>query len=312
MKNNNQYKSVLVLLSTYNGEKYLIEQLESLVKQQNINLFILARDDGSSDSTVKLLNEYASKHNNITILAENNISCALSFNRLMSYALAMMPKFDYYAFCDQDDVWDEDKLFCAVDNLEKCKENPFRLYTSAYRVVDEKLNFQYNQVFTYRHTLGEALIMINTMGCTQVFTKYLLEQAVKRSHVDESNTIGMPNHDGWMYLTAITLNAYIYHDATPHLYYRQHGNNVVGAYKASFKNRFKRISANKNIKSHISKILLDTYEDIDARRKQFLTLNATYKNSIRTKLKLIFSKEMITDSITVNLAYRILIILNWF
>ena len=312
MKYYNKYKSVLVLLSTYNGEKYLSEQLESLFRQQGVNLFILVRDDGSSDSTLKILNEYSSDYPNITILSEDNIGCALSFNRLMSYADTVMAKFDYYAFCDQDDVWDEDKLSRAVFNLEKYKEKSLRLYTSAYRVVDENLNFQYNQNFSYRHSLGEALMMINTMGCTQVFSKELLEQAIKISNIEESNSIDMPNHDGWMYLTAIALNSNIYHDSNPHINYRQHGNNVVGAFEASFKNRLKRILANKNIKSRISNILLYTFDNLDDEREQLLALNATYQTSLQKKIKLIFSKEMLTNSFTVNIAYRILLILNKF
>lgn len=312
MKYRSNDKSVLVLLSTYNGEKYLSEQLESLFRQQGVNLFILVRDDGSSDSTLKILNEYSSDHHNITILSEDNIGCALSFNRLMSYAYTVMAKFDYYAFCDQDDVWDEDKLFRAVVNLDKYEKKSLRLYTSAYRVVDENLNFQYNQNFSYRHSLGEALMMINTMGCTQVFSKELLEQAIKRSNIEESNSTDMPNHDGWMYLTAITLNSNIYHDSNPHINYRQHGNNVVGAFQASFKNRFKRILANKNIKSQISNILLYSFDNIDEEIEQLLALNATYQKSISKKLKLAFSKAMMTNSITVNISYRILLVLNWF
>lgn len=312
MEHSNTFKSVLILLSTYNGEKYLIEQLESLYRQQGVNINIIVRDDGSSDSTIKILSEYSSRFLNMTILAEDNIGCESSFNRLISYANSKMSKFDYYAFCDQDDVWDEDKLFCAVNNLGKFIENPFRLYTSAYRVVDEKLIFQYNQVFTYRHTLGEALIMNNAIGCTMVFTKSLLEQAEKRINFDEPNKIWMPNHDGLIYMTAIALSAYIYYDATPYIYYRQHGNNLVGAYKASFKNRLKRILANKNVKSKMAIFLLNMYDNIDADSKQLLTLNATYQNSIRSKLKLIFSKEMMTNKISLNLAYRVLIIFNWF
>ena len=303
-------KSVLVLLSTYNGEKYLFEQLESLIKQQGVDLFILVRDDGSSDSTLEILNRYSSQFSYITVLAEDNIGCALSFNSLMLYAYTMMAKFDYYAFCDQDDVWDEDKLSCAVFNLEKFKEKALRLYTCAYRVVNENLNFQYNQNFSYRHSLGEALMMINTMGCTQVFSNELLEQAIKISKIEESNSIGMPNHDGWMYLTAIALNSKIYHDSNPHINYRQHANNVVGAFEASFKNRLKRILANKNIKSRISNILLRTFDNLDDGTEQLLTLNATYQTSLQNKIKLIFSKEMLTNSFTVNIAYRILLILN--
>lgn len=312
MWNNDNNKTVLVLLSTYNGEKYLKEQIESIYRQKYVKFYILVRDDGSSDSTVKILYEYIINRNNITVLVEENIGCILSFNRLMSYSLTMMPEFDYYAFCDQDDVWDSDKLFYAIEKLEQHKENQMRLYTSAYRVVDDKLNPLYNKVFHYRHTLGEALIMINTMGCTQVFTKALMEQAIKISHIDEPKSIAMPNHDGWLYLTAVTLNSYICYDSNPHISYRQHSNNVVGASQSSIKSRLNRILQSKNIKAQISRILLDTYDNISNQNLQLLSLNATYQNSMQTKLKLIFSKDMATESFILNLAYRILIVFNKF
>jgi glycosyltransferase involved in cell wall biosynthesis len=312
MFSNDNIKTVLVLLSTYNGEKYLEEQLDSLYRQNGIKLHILIRDDGSSDSTVKKINEYALRYDNTSVLIENNIGCALSFNRLVEYAYTTLQKYDYYAFCDQDDVWDDDKLFCAVDYLEKHKENPLQLYTSAYRVVDDKLNFKYTQRFKYKHTLGEALITLNTMGCTQVFSRALLEQSLKRIIVKASNMVGMPNHDGWLYLVAIVNNAYMCYDEKPHINYRQHGFNVVGAYQASFINRVKRTVKGKNLRSGISKILFETFDNSDEHNKQLLSLNFTYMKSFRSKLKLLFSKEMMTKSIPVNIAYRILILLNYY
>lgn len=306
---NNKKMTVLVLLSTYNGEKYLDEQLKSLYRQKGVNLHILIRDDGSTDSTVKKIEEYESRYNNTTVLIEKNIGCSLSFKRLMNYAKTMLPVFNYYAFCDQDDVWDDDKLMCAVECLEKNKANLLRLYTSAYRVVDEKMNFQYIQQFKYKHTLGESLIMINKLGCTQVYSHDLMEQALKICHVD-SYSSGMPNHDGWLYLTAITLSSYIYHDDNPHINYRQHGNNVSGANQASFINRFKRTLKGKNIRSRIAKILIETYDDIEENKKQLLRLNITYSNSFRTKLKLLFLKEMSTNTLSINIAFRILILFN--
>jgi len=308
----NNDKKVLVLLSTYNGEKYLEEQLDSLYRQKGIRLHILIRDDGSTDSTVKKINEYATSNNNTTVLIEKNIGCALSFNRLVEYAYAVMPIYDYYAFCDQDDVWDDDKLFYAVNYLERYTEKPIRLYTSAYRVVDENLNFKYIQRFKYKHTLGESLIMINTLGCTQLFSRELLKQSLKRINVKESCAIGMPNHDGWLYLVAVVNNAHIHYDSQPHIYYRQHCLNIMGAYQTSFINRFKRIVKGKKIRSRISKILFETFHEIDEHNKTLLRLNATYTNSFRSKFKLLLSNEMMTNSILVNIAYRILILSNYY
>ncbi|MEZ7945210.1 MAG: glycosyltransferase [Flavobacteriaceae bacterium] len=312
IKNHN--KSILILLSTYNGEKYLREQLESLSAQKKVNLHILVRDDGSTDLTLQILQDFSFNFKQITILSEANVGCMLSFKILMNYAYNLMPSFDYYAFCDQDDVWDEDKLLCAVDILENPKLNSLRLYTSSYKVVDEKLNFKYNQIFNYRHTLGEALMTINTMGCTMVFTYELMAETLRvyENKLSLTKSKGMPNHDGWMYLTAISLNSFIHYDEVPHINYRQHSKNVVGAFQASLINRLKRVFENKNTKCNISKILLETYKNADLNNINLLFLNATYQTSLQKKIKLISSKEMLTNSFTVNIAYRILLILNKF
>lgn len=312
LENNNIDKSVLILLSTYNGEKYLKEQLDSLLTQKGVSVQLLVRDDGSSDSTIEILREYSSSNDNITVLAESNVGCRKSYNNLMSYALSHLPKFDYYAFSDQDDVWDDNKLSYAVGRLENHVQNPLRLYNSSYRVVDEELSFKYQQAFNRKHTLGEALMMINALGCTMVFTDSLMAQTIKIINSEEANSFYMPNHDGWMYLAAITSNAYIYYDTIPHINYRQHGKNVIGAYAASAKNRFKRILESKGTKSQISKILLNTCILKNEKGIRLLTFNAFYRDSIKIKLKLLFSKDMITNSISVNVAYRILIVFNWY
>ena len=92
---------ILILMSTYNGEKYLSEQLNSLLLQENVNIKILIRDDGSTDNTHKILNFYSSNYPNISWYTGENKGPALSFMDLLFNA----PESDYYAFCDQDDVW---------------------------------------------------------------------------------------------------------------------------------------------------------------------------------------------------------------
>lgn len=94
-------KTVSVLLSTYNGEKYLREQLDSLLVQQGVDLRIIARDDGSKDTTVEILKEYAGKDTRVSFFEGKNVGPAQSFFDLIMKS----PDSDYYAFCDQDDVW---------------------------------------------------------------------------------------------------------------------------------------------------------------------------------------------------------------
>ena len=96
-------KKVLILLSTYNGERYIKEQIESLLKQENVKVSILVRDDGSTDGTINILNEYQ-KQGKLKWYTGENLKPAKSFMNLVENA----PEYEYYAFCDQDDVWLKD------------------------------------------------------------------------------------------------------------------------------------------------------------------------------------------------------------
>ena len=106
-------KKIAVLLSTYNGEKFLSVQLESLLAQKDVDLTIFVRDDGSSDTTPNVLVQFAAQHNNIHLRLEKNIGVIASFFDLMT---TVDDDFDYYALADQDDYWLPEKLISAVIN----------------------------------------------------------------------------------------------------------------------------------------------------------------------------------------------------
>ena len=111
---------VLVLMSVYNGGKYLAVQLESIASQEGIDVSLYIRDDGSKDNSETIIREYAEKLS-IFYYRENNIGPAGSFMRLIELA---EDKYDYYAFSDQDDFWEKDKLYTAVRQLKDEHKRP--------------------------------------------------------------------------------------------------------------------------------------------------------------------------------------------
>ena len=127
---------VVVLMSTYNGQKYLRQQLDSLLNQTVRPTKILIRDDGSNDDTVNLLEEYASFYSFIEYYCGKNIGPAKSFFELINKC----DGYDYYALCDQDDVWFKDKLEVAINTLEKENKNIPLLYAGRFTLTDENLN----------------------------------------------------------------------------------------------------------------------------------------------------------------------------
>lgn len=212
--------SVNILMSTYNGEKYLHEQVESILAQLQPNVSLIVRDDGSSDKTCEILKNYADD-NKLSWYAGDNLGCAKSFWHL----LCNCQQADYYAFCDQDDVWDTDKIKIAVERLSSENSDIPLLYCSKVRATDKDLNFKYEFLnsdipIDYPHSLIRNI----APGCTYVFNNALRE-ILKRYDCDN---YGIDIHDWTVYKIAACFGKVIFDNQT-HMSYRQHENNEIGA-----------------------------------------------------------------------------------
>ena len=159
-------KKVNVLMSTYNGERYLKEQLDSILNQIGVEVDLLVRDDGSTDDTIKILEDYK-KNNLLDWYSGSNLKPAKSFMDLLKNS----KKSDYYAFADQDDYWEPIKLQNALKRLEKNTSNNGKLYMSVLNVVDENLKFLYKSKIPSKVTLKNEMIKNYATGCTMVFDK---------------------------------------------------------------------------------------------------------------------------------------------
>lgn len=212
---------VTVLMSTYNGEKYLREQLDSIIKQENVDLRIVVRDDGSSDGTVSILDEYSKKYKFISYYkGSQNLKPCKSFLEL----IRSNTDSDYFALSDQDDIWDRDKLITAIRFLQAQDQTMPALYFSNLRIVDENNKYYRNSHDVPRNLNNKynALIATAATGCTIVYNKKLAEIANRV----KPRTFSM--HDTWLYLTCAFFGNVIY-DFEPHINYRQHHDNVIGA-----------------------------------------------------------------------------------
>ena len=305
-------KKVCVLLSTYNGEKYLQEQLDSLYVQEGVEVTILARDDGSSDETVEILKRNAALHNNLSWYTGENVRPAKSFLDLIKESSKQ--HYDYYAFCDQDDRWDKDKLKCAVDMLELEDNTKPNLYFSNLRIVDQDLNYYRlsHASASGRQQRSKYSCLTEDMatGCTIVFNKTASEYVM--SHFP--NYCSM--HDSWVYMICKFFGKVIY-DFDAHIDYRQHGDNVVGTYleKKSFQmgwKRFKRLF-NRTLQPRYNNAInfYECFGDrLDAKDKEKVLEIVHYKDSLSAKMKLLNDKEIYGTSRSRDLRYRGLIILG--
>lgn len=214
-------KKVQILLSTYNGEKYVEQQLDSLLKQDYGNLEILIRDDGSKDNTLSILETYSKKYPNIKVIKDVNKGVISSFFELLREASETA---DYFAFCDQDDFWKPSKVSRAVQLMEKEDSSVPLLYFSRLDIVDDNLEFlKHSQIPPRGVGFENALIQNVATGCTIAFNKAMLQLFKKR--VPEVDKVTM--HDGWFYLLGAAFGKLIY-DPESHLLYRQHSSNALG------------------------------------------------------------------------------------
>ncbi len=213
---------ITILLSTYNGVKYLREQLDSLYSQTYIDYIdFLVRDDGSSDETQEILQEYQKNHKNFKWYQGENKRPARSFWELLNKASGS----DYYAFSDQDDVWDSDKIEIAIKQLLVLDQSKPLLYMSDVHVVDSELKHISDGFVDTSVPVGYAYSLSNSVcpGCTFVFNEEARKLATK---FDAEEYID--HHDWTLYKIVVCFGEVIF-DKTTHMGYRQHGNNVIGA-----------------------------------------------------------------------------------
>ena len=283
---------IMVLLSTYNGEKYISEQIESVLCQQGVDVHIVARDDGSQDETINILKRI-SILDNITVIEGQNIGVVGSFFTLMHEAVCH--NFDYFAFCDQDDVWKNDKLKVATDILSGHGNEP-ALYMSSFQMVDENLHSIQTNMSRPNISVEGAIASNCATGCTMVFNKKLLEKSLISNYDDALM------HDYWMYMVCLLTGGYIYYDETPHIYYRQHGNNVIGGTGDNFLTKWwtrmnKMFLPGDNFKSKFACKLLEQYgNEISEDKKVFLQNIANIK-TLKSKWNLLRNKKFLTGSI---------------
>lgn len=208
-------KKVAVLLSTYNGEKYVGAQIHSILTQSYKNLVLVVRDDGSSDKTVKIVKEYMENYSNIKLVEGKNLGFIKSF-----FELLKLEKADYYAFADQDDVWLPDKIALAVESLNKLDDSKpnMAFSNSDYYDVNMKLikEGEKGKTFSFTNSLYECV----TQGMTMV-----INQKTKDTVLDY-----MPErvffHDWWVYMICSGMGNVAYDDVTT-VKYRRDGKNAT-------------------------------------------------------------------------------------
>ena len=295
-------KRVNVLMSTYNGERFLHQQIESILRQDEVDVVLTVRDDGSTDKTCAILDEYQSQ-GLLTWYSGDNLGPARSFMQLLKDA----DEADYYAFADQDDFWKPKKLFAAITQLEKA-HNKSALYFSPTTPADSDLQPLQRKEITPLLTFGESLIYEFVSGCTMVFTHEL------RQIMNTYSPSYLPMHDVWIYSVAQAIGASIVYDPLPYILYRQHANNVIGtneSVRQSWINRWKRFFSSEQSRSKRAQEIQKGFAPLLPQQNQQLLKNFVKgKHNLLTRISLLRDKHLKCGNKPTERLFRISLILN--
>lgn len=304
---------VCVVLSSYNGENFIEEQIQSILCQENVDVTIYIRDDGSSDRTVSIVKKLVNIHDNIILEQGKNVGFNKSFWLGVKEAFNKFPECEIFAFADQDDVWDKDKLDLAIKNMNPSSDIPEMSYSNLL-ICDGQLN-PIGPMFrdgVVNSTYRQALSQIFCYGCTCVFNRKCAELYIRRFYY-------FP-HDCWLFYIGMFCGKTFYDDVS-HINYRRHGKNFGSqGKKLSFEKNglfIKFIDMMKNLRntkpfiSDMTIALLADYSDyLKSDSIDYLTTVARYRYSIKNKCKMIFTPYIRTNSFAKNASIRIYLLFN--
>jgi glycosyltransferase involved in cell wall biosynthesis len=220
-----------ILLATYNGEKFLNEQIDSILSQSCKDWQLLIRDDGSTDATVQIINSYIKQYpDKIKLIEDNlgNLGVGHNFEKLLEHS-----KSEYIMFCDQDDVWLPEKIKLTLDKMKEAEishpDIPILIFTDL-KVVDENFKIIAESLWSYHKIdpteggLFKNMLYRNIVtGCTVMINKKAKEIVLPIPEYVQM-------HDWWVAMNTAKYGR-IFHIPAATVLYRQHSGNVVGTKK---------------------------------------------------------------------------------
>ena len=313
---------VLVLMSTYNGERFLKEQIDSILSQEGVEIRLLVRDDGSKDRTWEILEEYASGYRNIVITMGENVGFVKSFSALVRMALDQTtieeadqttppcghPSYsggEFYAFADQDDIWMPKKLITACRALSGKDASKPNLFTSNSMQIDaegRELEL-FHKGPEPRFRKGNVLVFGTEQGCSMVFNRRAMELYAECEPQ-------LTWHDRWLYHICYFLGSVTY-DHHPLFYYRRHEHNalanhqvaslageprkIVRVYRILFKEPpvTNHVEMAKEFYDHFSPML-------DAADQKLFRRFIACRHSVVSKIYMLFSRHFVYPYYDVN------------
>jgi glycosyltransferase involved in cell wall biosynthesis len=219
-----QNETVAIFMGTYNGDQFLREQLDSIYAQTYTHWELWVSDDGSNDNTHHILKDYQARLGSDRFFITEGPKKGFSAN-FLSLTCNHQQKASYYAFSDQDDIWEPNKLQTAMDWFKTISQTEPALYCGRTTLIDAtNTMIGHSPLFKKHPSFLNALIQNIGGGNTMVFNQQTIELLQKAG-----KNLTIVAHDWWVYLLVTGAGGIVYYDAHPALRYRQHGKNLIGS-----------------------------------------------------------------------------------
>lgn len=303
--------NIEILMSTYNGMNNIERQIETVLRQENFDIHLTIRDDGSSDRTVEIIKKLQRLYpEQITLYCGKTIGYRKSFLQLLNLA----EDADYYGFSDQDDIWKPNKIQRAVECLEQL-ENPIRLYASSLDITDPQLNvIGYKDISKKPNTIGSYFTRSQIAGCTFVFSHKCKRLAQKFADMDLP-TDRMPDHDFVVGSCAFACGS-VYLDSERLIYHVRYPNSVTSGGNGlmkRIKTEWNIVFRRKDIRLTMARELINNCGSLlNPDAKIFLSEVANYKKKWNNRLKLILNTNMKTGILLCDLEQKLKILFGTF
>ena len=281
---------VEILMSTYNGEKFIEEQIKSIFSQKKHEVHLLIRDDGSKDNTIEIVKRLKRKFS-IDFYSGENLGPAKSFMDLVYHC----GEADYYAFADQDDIWNLNKIGDAINFISARSDEPAAYCSNLTPAKDSNTILQDKLLSDCIATKYTQILSrcSDIFGCTMVWNKDLQNIIVSLNPPKE-----LAMHDYWIALIAACYGVMLY-DKDYKLLYRQHENNSVGAGISKFRNWkgrlawiFNKTKFSAAITAEEMLNVMNQNENFNREFYEYTKLLKDYKNSIFSKYKYLVHADM--------------------
>lgn len=295
---------VAVVMATYNGERYLREQVESIFLQDGARISLYVYDDCSTDSTVTQLRDMADEYQELGYdihvkVGERNVGFPTSFFRALD---SVDSEYDYYAYSDQDDVWKQGKIASGIAALSNWAEpDVLGLYFEPTTSVDEQLNFLFERDLSKLNlTLQSFFVRARVAAHTMIFNTPMKLEICRMgpSHYGFSH--------GWIaLLVAVAAKARIVVGDTSHTLHRR----LTSSVSAGGKGLARRLAFERNVifnpevnRVPMSELLLETYnESLTKEETAFLETLSRYRDNVGNRIRMLAPRNYCTDIPLANL-----------